>query len=142
MTMKNLMFLSILLITLTGLTTAAPTDSTLVKQGQTLFNTKGCVACHTLTDRRLVGPGLQGLFDRLEAAEKDEEWLATYLKNPPVMVAKDPYLKKLHRIYQVIMPNLGLKEKEIQALIAYLKVVTQVKPASPQGKDTQNLDKK
>ncbi len=106
-------------------------EDALIKQGEALFQSKGCVACHTLTDQRLVGPGLRGVFDRLEKAGKDETWLATYLKNPPAMVEKDPYLQKLHQIYQVVMPNLGLKENEIQALIAYLKVATQPPKASP-----------
>jgi mono/diheme cytochrome c family protein len=33
-----------------------------VRQGQVVFEQKGCVACHNMNDEDLVGPGLGGLF--------------------------------------------------------------------------------
>jgi mono/diheme cytochrome c family protein len=32
-------------------------------QGEQIFKTGDCVACHTTTDQKLVGPGLKGVMD-------------------------------------------------------------------------------
>lgn len=100
-------------------------DPKLVKRGEKLFQIKACVGCHTLTTQRLVGPGLANLFEELKKNGKDEAWLREYLKDPPAMAQKDPYVKKMVETYKTIMPNLGLKDEEIDALIAFLKVATQ-----------------
>ncbi len=105
----------------------------LVKRGEMLFQIKACVGCHTLTDQKLVGPGLQGLFETLKEHGKDEAWLREYLKDPPAMAQKDPYVQELIKTYKTVMPNLGLKDEEIDALIAFLKVATRPKEEAKSG---------
>lgn len=84
--------------------------------GKALFNAKGCQACHALTDAKLVGPGLKGV-----SARRDPAWLASWMKDPPAMIATDPKLKDwAGQFGGVIMPNLGLQDKEIADLIAFL----------------------
>jgi len=41
--------------------TADP-NATPLGQGQVIFTNKGCVGCHNVNDKKLVGPGLGGLF--------------------------------------------------------------------------------
>ena len=91
------------LLPLTALThgtslTRAVTD---IARGEALFTAKGCVTCHVQMD---VGPRLEGR--RFEAA-----YISTFLANPPrtpTQPSRSP------------MPNLGLEQREIASLVAYL----------------------
>lgn len=78
--------------------TRAVTD---IERGEALFTAKGCVTCHVQMD---VGPRLEGR--RFEAA-----YISTFLANPPrtpTQPSRSP------------MPNLGLQQREIASLVAYL----------------------
>ena len=86
-------------------------------EGQALFEEK-CVACHTIGGGKLVGPDLQGVTVRREGA-----WLSRWLLEPDAMLAEgDPVATQLLQEFNNIpMPNLGLTETEVAALIAYLE---------------------
>jgi cytochrome c2 len=84
--------------------------------GKALFQTKGCVACHTIGKGKLVGPDLKGVTDR-----RDKEWLTNWLKDPDTMIRTDPTAKELLKEFLVPMPNQGLTDEDIKALMAYLK---------------------
>jgi cytochrome c2 len=50
----------------------APTgevDAALASEGETAFQQKGCVGCHTVGGGKLTGPDLQGVTDRREYEE-------------------------------------------------------------------------
>jgi len=84
--------------------------------GEALFTTKGCNACHTIGGGKLVGPDLQGVTDI-----RTNEWLTRWLTAPDQMLKTDPDAMALLAEYNNIpMPNLGLKPEEIAALITYL----------------------
>lgn len=51
---------SLLLIVACGGSTAVAGDAA---KGEQIFKTGDCVACHTTTDQKLVGPGLKGVMD-------------------------------------------------------------------------------
>lgn len=86
-------------------------------EGQTLFQEK-CVACHTVGGGKLVGPDLKGVTTR-----RDRAWLLRWVKEPDKMLATgDPTATQLLQEFNnVPMPNLGLTEKQVEALIAYLQ---------------------
>lgn len=84
--------------------------------GKALFQSKGCVACHTIGKGKLVGPDLKGVTDR-----RDQEWIAKWLKDPDSMILTDPTAKELLKEFLVPMPNQGLSDEDIKALMAYLK---------------------
>jgi cytochrome c2 len=88
----------------------------LYEKGEALFQSKGCVACHTIGKGKLVGPDLKGVTNR-----RDQEWITKWLKDPDTMIRTDPTAKELLKQYLVPMPNQGLTDQDIQALIAYLK---------------------
>jgi cytochrome c oxidase subunit 2 len=103
---------------------AAPVDS-LVAQGQQLFLTKGCVGCHAVVAvgaPEMTGPNLAGIGDRTHIAAgwlpNTNENLARWLRNPQAIKVG------------VLMPNLGLTDDEITALVAYLRTLRAV-PAPP-----------
>lgn len=99
--------------------------------GEQLFRTR-CSACHALGGdaqamRQAIGPDLTGVTRRRERA-----WLARWLREPDRMLAeRDPVASALFQQYgQVSMPNLGLGEVEVEALLAYLDAPDAQQPAA------------
>jgi cytochrome c2 len=88
----------------------------LYEKGEALFQSKGCVACHTIGKGKLVGPDLKGITER-----RDQEWITKWLKDPDTMIRTDPPAKELLKQYLVPMPNQGLTDEDIKALMAYFK---------------------
>jgi mono/diheme cytochrome c family protein len=86
-------------------------------EGQVIFNQK-CTACHTIGAGKLIGPDLQGVTQR-----RDLDWLQRMISGPDKLVAaQDPILTPLVAEFNnFVMPNLGLTQSEVQAVIAYLE---------------------
>ena len=104
---------------------AAPPANPLVAQGQQLFAMKGCVGCHAVSAvgaPTMIGPNLAGVGSRTTIASgwlaNTDENLARWLHNPQAVKVG------------VLMPNLGLTDDEITALVAYLRSLSVV-PAPP-----------
>jgi protein SCO1/2 len=85
--------------------------------GAYLFRTR-CAACHTTGQGDRVGPDLLGVTRRREHA-----WLARYVQVPDQMRAEhNPIATALAAQYpHVRMPNLGLGEGDVAALLTYLE---------------------
>ncbi len=90
----------------------------LAKLGEQLFNTKGCTACHTLTDQRSVGPGLKGVTER-----RTKEWIVAMIVNPDSMLKYDEIAKQLLKEYNVPMPNQGVSKEEAEAIYEFLRTL-------------------
>ncbi|MBI2317330.1 MAG: SCO family protein [Betaproteobacteria bacterium] len=88
--------------------------------GSYLFRTR-CAACHTIGNGDAVGPDLLGV-----TSIRERSWLARYIKTPDkVLAEKDPVATVLFAKYRgVRMPNLGLGDGDVQALIRYLEAQT------------------
>lgn len=86
-------------------------------EGKLLFTSKGCGACHTIGKGRLVGPDLKGISNR-----RKNEWLVKFIKSPKSLIdAGDTTAATLLEEYnQVMMPDSGLNEAEINSIIAYI----------------------
>lgn len=88
--------------------------------GKQLFKAKACYTCHSVDGSKLVGPSLLGRFGTQETMKGgevitvDENYLRESLLNPKAKVVNgfDPVMPT----YQTI-----LKDKQIDALIAYIK---------------------
>ena len=92
-----------------------PIDASLVKQGEALFSSKGCTACHGF-GRRVSGPDLDGVTMRRTAA-----WMEQQILHPEVMTKQDPIARQLFAQYSLQMPNQGLKPAEARAIIEFQK---------------------
>jgi len=90
-------------------------DEELVAKGKELFNSN-CTSCHTIGKGKLVGPDLLGVTDL-----RSDQWLHKWIINPDQMLQSDPVAKELLKEFMVPMPNLGLTDQQVTALIAYLK---------------------
>jgi protein SCO1/2 len=84
--------------------------------GGKLFRQK-CAACH-LPGGGSVGPELRGVV-----ALRGEAWIRRWVKEPDAMLReKDPVaLALLARHGNVPMPNVGLSDAEVDAVVAFLK---------------------
>ncbi len=97
-------------------TTIISEETPEVKKGRELYQSKGCVACHTIGEGKLSGPDLKGVTER-----REEKWLKEWLKSPDKMVFTDPIAKEMLAEYMVPMPNQGLTDEEVVEIITYLK---------------------
>lgn len=77
-----------------------------IERGHRLFVAKGCVTCHQQIE---VGP-------RLEGKRFDVTYISGFLAKPPTTPSKGTSP----------MPNLGLQQREIASLVAYLNSDRQV----------------
>ena len=101
--------------------------------GQSMYK-KICTPCHTIGVGDKVGPDLRGVTER-----RDRDWLVSYLRSPPAMLAKDdPIARELAAKYDPIrMPNLRLSEQDADDLISFLQQenakLVDVVPPAPAG---------
>ncbi len=90
--------------------------------GQSIYG-KQCIACHSLTDQKVVGPGFLGVFGRqreLESGEvvtADENYIRESILNPNAKIVKG-YPRGVMVTYAG-----QLSEEQIMGLIDFLKTV-------------------
>lgn len=90
-------------------------DATLARQGEQLFQQKGCVACHGF-GKVVRGPDLNGVTMR-----RTQTWMEHQILHPEVMTKEDPIARRLFAQYSLQMTNLGLTETQARAIIEFLK---------------------
>lgn len=91
-------------------------DAAMAKRGQSLYTNRGCVGCHSIGGGKRSGPDLAGVTE-----QRDHAWLRRWLKNPTEMFETDSIAKALLAQYNnTRMPNLRLKDEEVEALIHYM----------------------
>ncbi len=104
-----------------ALAPALPAGPLLAQSGEELFTTV-CVACHTTTSERLIGPGLDGVQDR-----RDREWLLSFITEPDRMIADgDTLATRLLAEYETPMPNIGTTRAQAVALLDYIATAPEI----------------
>lgn len=91
-------------------------DPALAERGQSLLQSKGCIACHTVGGGRLVGPDLAGVTQR-----RDDAFIIGMITNPDSMLVNNETAKQLLAEYFTPMANQGVTRDEARALLAYFK---------------------
>ncbi|MBS7691757.1 cytochrome c oxidase subunit II [Pseudomonas lalucatii] len=90
----------------------------LLRKGQQLAESLGCLACHSLDGSPRVGPGWLGLYGTTETladgteVRVDEAYLKASILNPNSQIVRG---------YAAIMPAYAPSDDELQALIALIK---------------------
>ncbi|HET6244776.1 MAG: c-type cytochrome [Bacteroidetes bacterium] len=86
--------------------------------GQKLFR-NNCSSCHTITDAKLIGPGLKGVQDRWQNKENLYSWIRNA---PEFLKTGDPYANQLFEQYNksIMTPFPHLKDEEIEAILSYV----------------------
>jgi cytochrome c oxidase subunit 2 len=101
-----------------------PEEMTPVEKGAELYQTLGCIGCHSVDGSRTAGPTWQGLFGSQRQFEDgstavaDEAYLRASILNPG---------RQIVATYANIMPAAygSLSDEEMSALVEYIKFVSQ-----------------
>ncbi len=83
--------------------------------GEKIYDVK-CMACHKLTDEKLVGPGLAGVTVR-----RKPEWILNFLTNVDEMLDRDPIAMSLLEECLVRMPNQQLSDEDAYAVFEFMR---------------------
>ena len=92
-----------------------PLDQGMVTKGQSIFESK-CIACHKLTDEKLVGPGWKGVTDR-----RTPEWVMNFTTNTQVMLDKDLVAQSEMATCVVRMPNQDLTDEQARQILEFMR---------------------
>lgn len=102
--------------------TSYVTDITSV--GAKVFN-RNCAVCHSLGKDKIVGPGLEGIMDRIPGTE----WMIQYIRNNYRMIAGgDLYANKIYNEYNKAPMTVfegTIPDGDMHALLAFLQNTTQ-----------------
>jgi len=95
------------------------------QDGAKIFK-QNCAVCHTTTDVKITGPGLAGVFDRVQPGSLSKEaWLKNWILNSDkVAKSGDAYAKKLKSDFNNTAMTVfegQLNDKDVDALLAYIK---------------------
>jgi len=93
----------------------SPVDQGQARNGEILFTSKGCVACHGF-GRKITCPDLNGVPMQRTAA-----WMEQQILHPEVMTRQDPIARALLSQYKLQMPNQKVQPAEARALIEFIK---------------------
>jgi mono/diheme cytochrome c family protein len=94
----------------------AALDLELMRRGDQLFQTKGCVGCHTIGNGRLTGPDLAGITQRREF-----EWIVAMVTTPDSMLREDPVARQLFAEYMTPMVTVGANREGATAIYEFLR---------------------
>jgi mono/diheme cytochrome c family protein len=90
------------------------------QDGAKLFK-QNCAVCHALTDQKLTGPGLAGVFDRAPKGDWLHNWI---LNNEKVIKSGDAYANKIftenNKAAMTVFEG-QLSDKDVDAILAYMK---------------------
>lgn len=92
-----------------------PLNKDWVSTGKSIYDTK-CLACHKLTDEKLVGPGWAGVTKRREPV-----WIMNMITNVEMMLEKDAEAQKLLEQCLVRMPNQNVTQEDARKLLEFMR---------------------
>ena len=93
-----------------------PVDEALAERGEELFESRGCLACHTVGGGRRVGPDLEGLVER-----RSFEWTYHMVMNPDSMLRSDSVARQLLAEYFTPMADQNVTPEQFRAIYEYLR---------------------
>jgi mono/diheme cytochrome c family protein len=90
------------------------------QDGAKLFK-QNCAVCHAITDQKLTGPGLAGVFDRAPKGDWLKKWI---LNNEKLIKSGDAYANKIYndngKAAMTVFEG-QLTDKDVDAILAYVK---------------------
>ena len=92
-----------------------PLNKEWVTTGQVIYDSK-CLACHKLSDEKLVGPGWKDVTKRREPV-----WIMNMITNVDMMLEKDPEAQKLLEQCLVRMPNQNVTQDDARKIIEFMR---------------------
>ena len=92
-----------------------PLNKEWVTSGKSIYELK-CLACHKLSNEKLVGPGWEGVTKRREPV-----WIMNMITNVEMMLEKDPEAQKMLEECLVRMPNQNITQEDARKLIEFMR---------------------
>lgn len=92
-----------------------PLDEGMIAKGDAIYNAK-CIACHKLTEEKLVGPGFKGVSDK-----RTPEWIMNFITNTNVMLDSDLVAQQLMVVCVSRMPNQNLSDDEARDMLEFIR---------------------
>lgn len=92
-----------------------PLDSVMIEKGKAIFDSK-CIACHKLTEEKLVGPGWKGVTTR-----RAPEWIMNFITNTEVMLDKDLTAQAEVVTCVVRMPKQDLTDDDARHILEFMR---------------------
>ncbi len=90
----------------------------LARKGKAIYIAKACHACHNIEGKKEAMGGDLNEITKI----RDLQWLFNFIKNPKSMLKTDDLAKQLLKEFNNIpMPQQGLTDEEVIAIIEYLK---------------------
>ena len=94
-----------------------PLNKEWVSAGKAIYDTK-CLACHKLSNEKLVGPGWSGVTKRREPV-----WIMNMITNVEMMLEKDPEAQKMLEECLVRMPNQNVAVEDARKILEFMRQV-------------------
>jgi cytochrome c551/c552 len=91
-----------------------PLKADMALQGKAIFDAK-CMACHKLTDEKLVGPGWKGVTTR-----RSPEWIMNFITNTEVMLDKDLAAQAEVVTCVIRMPKQDLTDEQARGMLEFM----------------------
>ena len=91
--------------------------------GLAVLTAKGCLDCHSVDGKPMVGPTLKGLFGKQEVVVRGKAARAVTVDEARLREAIVDPMKDVVRGYPPSMPETPLAPKELEDVIAYLKTL-------------------
>lgn len=85
-----------------------------VSTGKNIYELK-CLACHKLSDEKLVGPGWSGVTKK-----RQPSWILNMITNVDVMLETDEEAQKLLEQCLVRMPNQNISAEESRQILEFM----------------------
>jgi cytochrome c551/c552 len=92
-----------------------PLDEGMIAKAEPIYSAK-CIACHKLTDEKLVGPGWKAITDR-----REPEWIMNFITNTQVMLDKDLAAQSDLVTCVVRMPNQDLTDEQARQMLEFMR---------------------
>ena len=94
-----------------------PLDTVMIAKAIVSYEAK-CIACHKLTEEKLVGPGWKGVTTR-----RTPEWIMNFITNTQVMLDKDQAAQAEVVNCLVRMPNQDLTDEQARQILEYMRQI-------------------
>lgn len=96
-----------------------------IKKGEILFQSSGCMVCHSLNGQSLYGPPLNSLHNQITVIRDRREQTIIPGREYVIRSIKDPDYEKLKGYEGKKMPVPALTDEQVNAITDYLLFVNE-----------------
>lgn len=109
--------------------------STFAQDGENIFKTT-CAACHLISNKRLVGPGLANVHEK-----RTQEWFNKFVTSSQTVIKSGDVdaLKIFEEYNNMVMPDQAFSDAELNALYEYIKGESSEKSNVAQTTNTEEI---